>query len=128
MNAVVFVSPWPNVVYHENMEKEVLLASMTFIVLIEHWSLPSGQTHEFPEEEYHKDIEGCKPPISLQENSDWIRPILSLVLVDLFDRKETQSKACNPEKDVCLEISLQNEIKERHIYPLVNHLKVLEGS
>ena len=106
MNAVVFLSPWPNVVHHEHMEKEVFLAPMTFVVLIEHWSLPSSQADEFPEEENHKDIEGCESPISLQENSDWIRPILSFVLVDLFDCKETQSEACYPVEDVCLKVSL----------------------
>ena len=125
MNAVVFLAPWPNVVHHENVEQKVLLASMPLVVLVEHWSLPSGQADEFPEEQNHKDIEGCQPPVSLQENSDWIGPILSLVLVDLFYRKETQSEPCDPVKYISLEVCLQNKVEERHLNPLVNHLKVL---
>ena len=128
MDAVVLLSPWPNIVHHEDMEQKVLLAPMAFIVLVEHWSLPSSQANEFPEEQNHKDIEGYQSPVSLQENSDWIGPILSLVLVNLLDREEAQSKPCDPVKDSCLEISLKNEVKEGHVNPLVYHLEVLKGS
>ena len=85
MEAVVFFSPWPNVVHHEDMENKILFASMSFVILIEHWPLSSCQADEFPQENDHEDVQGYKPPISLQENPEWICPIMSIILMDLLD-------------------------------------------
>jgi hypothetical protein len=58
MDAIIFLTPRPNIIEHEHMVEKVLLASMALTLLIKPWSLSSSQTDEFPQEKHHKDIQG----------------------------------------------------------------------
>ena len=49
---------------------------------------------------------------------------MPIVLLNFLEHGETQSKTRNPVKDAALKISLQNKVKERHIDPFVDDLKV----
>ena len=57
MDAIVFLTPWPNIIEHENMKSKIFSATMTLFILIKHRTVSTNSAHEKPKEQYHKDVE-----------------------------------------------------------------------
>ena len=106
MDAIVFVSPRPDVVQHEHMQNEVFFAAVSFLVLVEHWTIASGGAHKEPQKQKHEDVKWQEPQVPLEENSDWIGPEITIVLLVLLKHRKWQGETSDEVKAAALEVSL----------------------
>ena len=88
MDAIVFVSPRPNVVQHENMQNEVFFARVPLLVLVEHWTIAPGGAHKEPQKQKHEYVKRQEPQVPLKENSDRVGPEITIVLLMLLEHRK----------------------------------------
>jgi len=121
VNTVVFLTPWPNVVHHEHVKKEVLFARMALLVLVKHRSIPASCAHEEPQEKKHENIQRRQPPVPLQKYSYWIGPEVTIILLMLFQHRKWESEPCDEKEAAALKVGLQDEVEEVGVNPFVDN-------
>ena len=94
------------------MEEPSILTSVLIFELVKSWTTASKNANKLPHKENHEEIKRKQTEYTLKENSHWMSPPKTLVVMEFLKHEKAHVKASYPEEYVALQISLKHKYKE----------------
>lgn len=124
LDAKVLLTPWQDVIDHENVEQPIRFAAVTFDELVKARASSTKEHNKLPEEEYHEHVERHQSEVAFEEDADWMSPENTFINLKLFENREAENEASDPEEDVDLEVSPDDPHEFEAVHPLRNNIQV----
>ena len=128
IHAAVLLLPRDQIVEEGEVPDPVLTALVHLLVLEKERTLTAKERHEAPKEEQSEDVEGPKSDEAIENEQEFVGRQLAIVELHLDEELVGGEEGRDPEEDVDKEVCRQDNAEERALYPLLDHLNVLDGA